>query len=134
MKPWVPLVSFAAGAMDTATGVMLIAAPAMTVGLFGATLPGGEDAAILMRWVGVFVLGVGLSYLWAIASGDAATRARRLPGVWGATMVIRTGTALFCFSAVAAHQLDAAWLIVAASDTILAALQAWGLRAGWLES
>jgi hypothetical protein len=134
MKPLVPFVTFAAGAMDAATGMMLVAAPATTLGLFGAMLPGGDGAAILMRWVGVFVLGVGLSYLWSIASRDAATRARRLPGVWGATMVIRTGVAVFCFTAVASRQLEATWLVVGATDAALAGLQGWALRAGWLQS
>jgi hypothetical protein len=133
-QPLVFLVTFLAGAIDAVTGAMLIAAPITTLHLFGATLPGGEAATILVRFVGVFVAGVGLSYLWALASSVAEARAGRLPGVWGATAVVRGCVALFCFTATASHQLEANWLIVGGTDAILAAGQAWALRSGWLET
>jgi hypothetical protein len=126
--------SLLAGCMDATTGVLLVAAPARTLALFGATLPGGEGAGVLMRWIGVFVAGVGVSYLWAIASSDAAVRAWRLPGVWGATTVIRTGIALFTVAAVATRALDPVWLVVGATDAALAVAQAAALRAGWLQA
>jgi hypothetical protein len=131
-KAVVLIVSLGSGAMDATTGALLAGAPAATLSLFGATLPGGEAAAILMRFVGVFVAGVGLSYLWALAATSPAVRARRLPGVWGGTAIVRAGVAVFCFAAVASHRLEPAWLAVGATDAMLAAIQILGLRAGWL--
>jgi hypothetical protein len=132
MKRPVIALSLCAGMMDAGTGVLLVVAPAMTLGMFGATLPGGDAAAILMRWIGVFVAGVGCSYLWAIAPPDHAVRARRLPGVWGATAVIRSGVAVFCIVAVITGHLAASWLVVGLTDAALAGVQTYGLRAGWL--
>lgn len=134
MKPLAVQLSLLAGVMDATTGLLLVVAPGAVLGWAGVTLPGGESAAILMRWIGVFVGSVGLSYLWAIAPRNETTRARRLPGVWGATTVIRTGVALFCLAAVVTGELDAIWLVVGFTDGALAVMQAWGLRAGWLVS
>jgi len=131
MKRAVTLLSLGAGTMDATTGLVLVAAPAAALGIFGLALPGGAGAEILMRWIGAFVAGVGLSYLWAVLPRDDATRAQRLPGVWGATAVVRTGVALFCTIAVAARQLEPVWLVVGATDAALAIVQFHGLRKGW---
>jgi hypothetical protein len=133
MKALVLPLSLAAGALDTTTGLVLVAAPAVALGWCGVALPGGDGAAILMRWIGVFVAGVGASYLWAIAPRAPAARTARLAGVWGATALVRAGVAVFCVVAVAARQLAPVWLIVGCTDALLAGVQAWGLRRGWLQ-
>jgi hypothetical protein len=130
-KHLVLVLTLGAGAMDTTTGLLLVALPATTVALFGAAMPPGDD--ILMRFVGAFVAGVGMSYLWALATRDATARANRLPGVWSVTALVRTVIALFVGGAVALGRLDAAWLVVALSDAFLATVQIAGLRAGWLQ-
>lgn len=117
--------------MDASTGVLLVAAPETTLRLFGATMPGG-GGDILMRYVGAFVLGVGLAYLWALGWRPASRRGARLHGVWGATTAIRACVAVFTLAAVALGHLEPAWLVVTASDATLAMLQGWGLTAGWL--
>ena len=134
MKPAAIYLSLAAGAMDTTTGVLLAVAPASVLDWFGVAVPGGDGAAILMRWIGVFVAGVGASYLWAIAPSDVVTRTQRLTGVWGATTIVRGGVALFCAVAVATKQLAPVWVIVGGTDAVIAAMQAWGLRRSWLRS
>ena len=134
MKPAATYLSLAAGAADTTTGVLLAVAPAAALGWFGIAVPGGDGAAILMRWIGVFVAGVGASYLWALATAGSATRAQRLTGVWGATTIVRSGVALFCAVAVATRQLEPVWLIVGGADAVIAGMQAWGWRRGWLLS
>jgi hypothetical protein len=127
------LLSLGAGLMDTTTGLLLVSIPGKTLALFGATMPGG-GSDILMRFVGAFVGGVGLSYLWALATPRFDFRSRRLHGVWGATTMIRTCIALFTFTAVATGHLAPAWLVVGFSDATIAAIQTWGLRAGWLDT
>jgi len=132
VKTIVIRLSWFAGLMDATTGVVLVAAPGAALGLADVALPGGEAAAILMRWIGAFVGGVGLSYLWAVAPRSAGERARRLPGVWGATAMIRTGVALFCLMSVVTGALAPIWIVVGLTDAALAIVQSWGLRAGWL--
>jgi hypothetical protein len=134
MKPAATYLSLVAGAMDTTTGVLVAVAPVAAPGWFGVAVPGGDGAAILMRWIGVFVAAVGSSYLWAIATSDAATRAQRLVGVWGATTIVRSGVGIFCAIAVALRQLEPVWLIVGCTDVAIAGVQAWGLRRGWLHA
>ena len=127
------LLSLGAGLLDTTTGVLLVTVPAATLHLFGASMP-GEGGDVLMRFVGAFVLGVGLSYLWGLATAGFEIRARRLHGVWGGTAAIRTCIAAFTLTAVATKHLEPAWLIVGFSDATLAVIQAWGLRARWFEA
>ncbi len=127
------LLSLSAGLLDTTTGLLLVTIPERTLTLFGATMP-GEGGDILMRFVGAFVGGVGLSYLWALATTRFDVRTRRLHGVWGATTMIRTCIAVFTCTAVATGRLEPAWLVVGASDATIAAIQAWGLRAGWFDT
>lgn len=115
--------------MDAGTGLLLLANPQLTLSLFGASLPGGGE--LLMRYIGAFVLGVGLAYGWGLAARSPAARLHRLHGVWGATAIIRGCVALFVTSAVLAGHLGAAWLVVATSDVALAAIQVRGLAGGW---
>lgn len=129
---FIVLLSLAAGLLDSTTGALLLTVPQMTLHLFGASMPGGGD--ILMRFVGAFVLGVGLAYLWGLATSRYDQRGRRLHGVWGATMMIRMCIAGFTLASVMAGKLEPAWLVVSASDATLAAIQAWGLLNRWFEA
>lgn len=127
------LLSLAAGLLDSTTGALLVTVPETTLRMFGATMPGG-GGDILMRFVGAFVLGVGLAYLWGLATSRFDQRARRLHGVWGATAMIRTCIATFTLTAVLTGSLGAVWLVVSASDATIALIQGWGLKARWFEA
>ena len=126
----ITLLSLGAGLLDSATGALLLSVPDLTLRMFGATLPGG-GGDILMRFVGAFVLGVGLAYLWGLASSRTDVRRNRLLGVWGATAAVRTCVALFTLTAVSTGGLPSAWLVVSASDAVLAIVQIRGIRRGW---
>lgn len=113
------------GAMDTATGVALIAAPAFTLVHMGAKVPGAEALAFV-RFVGVFVAAVGSSYLFALAFGGVA----RLRTVLEITALVRVAAGVFTGVAVATKYFEPAWLAVTATDLTCAALQAWLLLKG----
>ncbi len=113
-----------AGLMDTATGLLLVFAPAFTLRLMGLT-PFGD---VFVSFVGVFVLGVGLSYLVMIPGREPARRESQ----WLVTALIRGLVALFLLAETASGRMEPAWLTVAAADGALAAVQCAGLRRGWV--
>ena len=108
--------------MDFATGLALVAVPALTLGLMGANVPGGEALA-LVRLVGVFVGAVGASYLVALRGTPATLRA-----VLGFTLLVRASVGTFTGVAVAVGMFDRGWLMVSATDLGCAVVQAWLLR------
>lgn len=113
------------GAMDALTGLALVAAPAVTLGLMGASAPGAE-AMEYVRFIGVFVAAVGVGYLWiAVARAPAAFRA----GLW-VTLVFRLGAGGYALTAVLRGVFDAGWLVVGATDLGCVAVQAWFLGKG----
>ena len=126
---FVLLYSFGAGLGDALTGVLLLAAPAATLQLMHVPVPAGE--LIWLRWMGVFVGAVGLSYLlpWRL---PAPARLAELTVVWRFTAVVRGAVAVFVIGALLAAALPRAWLTVGLWDGLLAGLQVALLRAGWL--
>jgi hypothetical protein len=114
------------GAMDLATGLALLVAPAFTLARMGAVVP-GEEALGYVRFAGVFVAVVGASYLVALGRGGAA----RLRGALEFTLLARAGAGAFAGIAVVAGLFDRAWLIVAATDLACAAAQGWMLAGGF---
>lgn len=127
MKPtrWARWLAMAAGAMDGATGVGLVFAPAWTLARMGVAAPATSEAEWFVRYVGAFVGGVGACYLWA-----AAGPRERMRVVLGATMWLRGAVALFTGAAVAEGAFAPAWLAVTATDGALVAVQAWLLIKG----
>ena len=87
---WTRWLALAAGAMDTATGVGLVLLPVWTLQRMGIAPPGPE-ALGFVRFVGVFVGAVGLSYL--VAWGRGHDRALRT--VFDITRLFRTGAGVF---------------------------------------
>jgi len=123
-----------AGGCDLATGLGLVAAPYTVLAWMGiGGVAGG--AWIYLRFVGVFVAGVGAAYLYPLllSALGGSDRPGRLPVVIEVTALLRTGVALFVTGAVAAGALDVPWLSVAATDAVLAALQLWMLRRGMFD-
>jgi len=116
--------ALSAGALDFCTGLGLVFVPALTLRLMGAA-PVSGPAGTYLRFLGVFVGGVGFSYLWALRRGPAALRI-----VFELTVYFRLAAGGFCTWAVATGRLEPAWASVPATDFALAAAQAWLLRRG----
>ena len=116
-----------AGLMDTATGILLVMAPAWTLALMSVPAPGLE-ALPFVSWLGVFVAAVGSSYLLALwpRSGVA------LAGAWRITTWFRLLVAAFLGWKIAAGELAGEWWPVAVTDGMLAAGQWLLWRLGWL--
>lgn len=116
-----------AGCGDALTGIFLLALPATTLGWMSIETP--LSAQVFIRFIGVFVFGVGISYLYPfVLSGHH--RERRLATVFEVTACIRSAVALFVTAAVATQALAPAWLTVAVVDGILALVQISWLRKG----
>jgi len=122
-----------AGLCDTSTGILLVAAPAFTLGLMGLTVVPRPLAFV--RYIGVFVLSVGLTYLWAALRWPLSPRAHIAWSTqWKITALIRSLVAIFVLGQVALGSIEARWLSVAFSDALFALIQIEGLRKGWLAS
>ena len=121
---WLRIWSAAVGAMDTLTGVMLMFFPALTLGMIGV-VPPPHESLVLVSWIGVFVTGVGLSY--GMALGNPA----RGVTVWAITGLVRALVAVFLTIKILSGALPHAWLTVALTDGVVAAVQLTVLRLGW---
>jgi hypothetical protein len=119
-----------AGASDTSTGALLIAAPVFTLRMMGVSVP--YDATPFLSFIGAFVLAVGLSYLYGALLVRRTGGMPRLEAVWLLTAIIRSSVAIFVLGAVLNHTLAPAWLSIAVFDGICVVIQARGLRRGWL--
>ena len=113
-----------AGSADLLSGLGFILLPALTLRIMGLVVPGSE-ALVFVRFVGVYVALVGLSYLWALLDQQS-----RLRVVFEVTLLFRLGTGLFTGVAVVIGQLPAGWLLVTAADFALVAAQGWLLTKG----
>lgn len=114
-----------AGLLDAATGLGLVFAPVLVLGLMGVSAPGAE-ALVYLRWVGAFVAAVGASYLIALVAGGGA----RLRNVLEFTIGFRVAAGLFSAVAIARGWLAPVWVSVPATDFALAVVQGWMLRKG----
>jgi hypothetical protein len=115
---WTRWLALAAGAMDTATGAGLVLLPAWTLQRMGIAPPGAE-ALGFVRFVGVFVGAVGLSYL--VAWGRGHDRALRT--VFDFTRLFRVGAGVFTGVMVFAADWPLAWLAVTFADLALVVVQ-----------
>jgi hypothetical protein len=131
-RRWLILYQYIAGLCDTGTGLLLIVAPAWTLRLMGLTII--PRPVVFVRYIGVFVLSVGLTYLWAAARWPLTSRAHLgWSAQWKITALVRTLVAVFVVGQVASSTLESRWISVALSDGAFAAIQWIGLRKGWLE-
>ena len=121
----------AAGLSDTSTGVLLLAAPLWTLHLMHVSQ--AATPAVFDSFIGAFVLGVGLTYLWiALRHWRGLASEAEWESQWRCTALIRSCVAVFLFAEVAAGHMESAWGVVAVSDAALAAIQGLGLHRGWL--
>lgn len=127
--PWrsrARLLALLAGAMDTTTGALLLAAPGFTLRLMGIEMADGGSP--LVRFVGAFVLGVGLSYFPPFLREGRQRSDVALRSVFVTTGVIRLSIGLFTGAAVASGILVLPWISVTFSDLALATVQALIVR------
>lgn len=116
--------SLAVGAMDAFTGLALIFAPEFTLKMMSVPMV-HPDALVFIRWMGVFIASVGLSY-GLVFRGD-----REAETVWSFTALVRLMVAAFLTWKISAGDLPVPWLLVAATDGLVAVGQLIILRTGW---
>jgi hypothetical protein len=93
--------------------------------LLGIALP-SPDALVFLSWIGVFVMGVGLSY--GMALGNCLGRCE---AVWGFTALVRMLVSVFLLISIIRGVLESVWGVVALSDGVVAVVQIVILRKGW---
>jgi hypothetical protein len=120
------LFALCAGVGDVVTGVLLLLAPAATLRLMRATWPGPD--AVGLRFVGAFVLGIGLVHVAGLAL--APRGGARLRHFMEASALVRACVAGFVAGAIVLHALPAAWASVALTDTTFAIAQVALARRG----
>lgn len=151
---WVALFSLVAGSCDTATGILLVSSPALALQWMGIRDLGPEPlcaghamADVQLRYLGMFVGSIGLSYLYPwlfvrdrihllTSAGPEPDRRwlERLSVVFEVTCLVRLAVALFVTVATAMGALSAPWLSIAATDLTFALCQIQMLHHGWLAS
>jgi hypothetical protein len=132
VRLWLLPYQWVAGLCDTSTGLLLIAAPAWTLRIMGLSVI--PQPVAFVRYIGVFVLSVGLTYLWAAAQWPLSPRDNIAWSTqWKITALIRTLVAVFILWQVATAAIESRWITVAFSDGAFAIIQWIGLRKGWLD-
>lgn len=115
--------SFAVGLMDALTGFLLIISPAHTLRLMSVP-PVHPEALVFLSWMGVFIAGVGMSYLLVLRGN------REAENVWIFTGLVRSLVAIFLAVKIATGALSTAWALVAVTDAVAALGQFILIRAG----
>jgi hypothetical protein len=121
---------FLIGISDTATGAMLIVAPALT--LQAMRLHVAAAALPFLSFIGSFVLAVGLCCLYGAFLAYCDACQSRLKIVWLLTAIMRGSVAIYVFNGVLGGVLETGWVTVGIFDGACALIQAIGLRRGWL--
>jgi hypothetical protein len=127
---WLLVYQWLAGACDTGTGLLLVAAPEWTLGLMG--IRHGPEPAVFAGFIGAFVLAVGAAYLFTACLPMDAGHARSWQTAWILTALVRTTVAGFLTWQLSAGRMEMAWSSVALTDGALALFQWLGLKKGWL--
>ncbi len=117
------------GLSDAGTGALLCLAPEFTLRLMGLhTSPG---TAPFVAFIGAFVFSVGMAGIYGVGLIRVRVFAR-LEVVWLLTAFTRAAVAIYVLKAILAGSLEPGWIGVAAFDAACVAIQATGLRNGWL--
>jgi cytochrome c oxidase cbb3-type subunit 1 len=124
--------NLAVGSMDAATGILLVFVPGFTLRLMGLRAPGAEGSAYL-SWVGVFVAAVGCSYFLAAGVPRTPADFGKWQTVWKITALARSLVGGFVIWKIVAGDMEIGWITVALTDWVVAAVQWFGLRRGWLD-
>ena len=121
MSRLLPVYCLVAGAMDLATGLLLIGAPVSTLRLMGIVVTPAEP--IYLRFVGLFVAATGSLYLLPFVSRSLPSRRLRERAALETTALVRALVAVFVTASIAAGVLEPAWVSVALVDGVLALAQ-----------
>lgn len=131
LREGIVLYQWLAGLCDTTTGFLLIGAPAFTLHMMGLSIIPSPVAFV--RYIGVFVFSVGLTYMWIVLRFPLHPRATPVWSTqWKVTALIRLLVAVFVVWQVASGGVEVRWMSVAFSDGLFAVIQIIGLRKGWL--
>jgi len=132
MRALLSLYQLAAGLCDTATGLLLLVLPVFTLRLLGLTVI--PQPLAFIRYIGVFVMTVGLTYLLTVARWPLNEHSALVwRAQWTMTALIRTGVAGFVVLQLAVQAVEFGWISVAVTDGLFAAVQITGLKKGWIE-
>ena len=131
---WQQMAVVALGAGDLLTGALLVASPATVERLLGIA-PSPPEAAIFMRWIGLFVAVVGAAYLLPFRWPAGAARLERLRATLEWTAIVRLAVAAFVGAGVLSAALPETWCFVGSYDALaatgqLALLAAWSAHRG----
>ena len=126
------LFQIAAGACDTATGLLLLLSPRITLKLMGVNEIPTEP--VLVSFIGAFVLSVGLCYLLFAQTPRSLPELAAARAAWLITGLQRLCVGCFVLIAVASKQMEPAWFSITIVDLSIAAFQLTGLRRKWLEN
>lgn len=124
--PWLPTYCRLAGSVDLTTGLLLVLAPAFALRMMGVSAAAAEP--IWIRWVGVFVGAVGLTYWLPDLLHPAPVRGERRIAVLEFTTLVRLAVASFVAWALGDGRLEPAFASVLATDLGLGVLQIAMLR------
>jgi hypothetical protein len=132
LRHWLSFYQYCAGLCDATTGVLLLACPAFTLGLMGLNVI--PQPIAFVRYIGVFVMSVGLTYLWTAVRWPLNEHVALLWSTqWKITALIRMSVALFVIWQVLVHALEFGWITVGLIDGLLAVVQIVGLEQEWIE-
>jgi len=129
-RRWIPRWNGAVGAMDSLTGLLLMAAPGFTLRLMGLRVP--PEEWIWISWIGAFVFAIGAGYFFALKPPVDRASGAGCAMVWRMTASARTVVALFLAGKIVSGTLDHGWATVAITDAVVAAVQWIGLKRGWI--
>ena len=132
LRHWLSFYQYCAGLCDATTGLLLIGCPVFTLRLMGVSLI--PQPVAFVRYIGVFVMSVGLTYLWTAARWPLNEHVALLWSTqWKITALIRMSVAVFVTWQVLVHALEARWITVGLTDGLLAAVQIVGVEREWIE-
>ena len=118
------------GTSDTATGLLLMTFPALTLRLMKLHVP--AVSLPFLSYIGVFVLSVGIACLYGAVLVRNAVLDGKLEVVWLLTAVTRGLVAVFVAVEISSGVFASGWSAVALTDGAFALLQFFGLAKGWL--
>jgi len=110
-----------AGAGEFLGGLLLVLAPAWTLSLMKAP---AVHEPVFVGFIGCFVSGVGLSYLWGLAAWSFTGSLQRLRTAWEITIIFRILAGSFVLFHVIRGTLASPWLSVPLTDWLWVIVQA----------
>ena len=115
------------GLCDALTGVGLLLFPELVLSILGTTV--AAESLVYIRYIGVFVFGVGLIYFVPyFVAANLDQRFDRILYSWTVTALIRLCVASFVVVELCLGGLGLHWLLVALTDATLAVVQVYFIK------